>query len=115
MNSTGSPAIHVPIGSSIFDLEAPRAFDEADIGSPLKKQRASVTGLDDEAMKRRLGLGLSGVTGDILSQIDKPVVQVKEEEERSNDEESKWANLKEDPGYAELTDSKKNMFEDEEL
>lgn len=73
LNTTASPAIQFPPGSSgsIFDLETPRAFDETNIGSPLKKQRASVTGLDDEAMKRRLGLGLSGVTGtDILAQIE---------------------------------------------
>ncbi len=62
--------------ASIFELEAPRAFDEANIGSPLKKQRASVTGLDDEAIKRRLGLGLAGLTGDLLAQIDS--VQVNE-------------------------------------
>ncbi len=63
--------------ANIFELEAPRAFDEANIGSPLKKQRASITGLDDEGIKRRLGLGLAGLTGDLLAQIDP--VQVNEE------------------------------------
>lgn len=75
LNPGTNPAILPP--ASIFELEAPRAFEEANIGSPLKKQRASVTGLDDEAIKRRLGLGLAGLTGDLLAQIDP--VYVKEE------------------------------------
>jgi hypothetical protein len=36
----------------------------------MKKQRASLSGLDDEAMRQRLGLGLSGVTQDTLPPIE---------------------------------------------
>lgn len=107
LNSTASPSIFLP--NSIFDLEAPRAFDETSIGSPLKKQRASVTGLDDEAMKRRLGLGLSGVTGDMLAQIDP--VRVKEE---PGHDEDLLAKAKA-PDYDEPMTSKSKMSEDEEL
>lgn len=119
LNSTASPAILFPPGSSgsIFDLETPRAFDETNIGSPLKKQRASVAGLDDEAMKRRLGLGLSGVTGaDVLSQIDKEESSHREEETRLTDEvKEKAAAVDEDESM--MTNSSKNvkMSEDEEL
>ena len=30
------------------------------VGSPLKRQRASLPGLDDEAMRKRFGLGVLG-------------------------------------------------------
>lgn len=43
---------------------------ESVIGSPMKKQRASLSGLDDEGMRQRLGLGLSGVTPDTLPPIE---------------------------------------------
>lgn len=36
---------------------AKKADDEAIVGSPLKKARASLSGLDGEIMGRRLGLG----------------------------------------------------------
>lgn len=51
------------------------------IGSPLKKQRASVSGLDDEAMRSNLGLGLLSFNRDVLGAIEQdqknvgPVVQ----------------------------------------
>lgn len=50
------------------------------IGSPLKKQRASLSGLDDEATRQRLGLGLSGAMGDVLGRIEQGK-QVKTEEQ----------------------------------
>ena len=40
------------------------------IGSPLKKQRASFQELDDESLRRRLGLGLSGVKTDVMGSIE---------------------------------------------
>lgn len=40
------------------------------IGSPLKRQRASVSGLDEEAMKSKFGLGLLGASGDVLGAIE---------------------------------------------
>jgi len=39
------------------------------IGSPLKKQRASLPGLDDEIMRRRLGGGIGGGIGELLGSI----------------------------------------------
>ena len=36
----------------------------------MKRQRASLSGVDDEAMRQRLGLGLSGVTADALPPIE---------------------------------------------
>lgn len=40
------------------------------IGSPLKRQRASVSGLDEEAMRSKFGLGLLGAGGDVLGAIE---------------------------------------------
>lgn len=40
------------------------------IGSPLKKQRASMSGLDEETMRSKLGLGLLGANGDVLGAIE---------------------------------------------
>ena len=40
------------------------------IGSPLKRQRASVSGLDDEASRSKFGLGLLGASGDVLGAIE---------------------------------------------
>lgn len=36
------------------------------IGSPLKKQRASLSGLDDELTRRRLGGGTVGAISEVL-------------------------------------------------
>lgn len=40
------------------------------IGSPLKKQRASVSGLDEEAVRSKFGLGLLGANGDVFGGIE---------------------------------------------
>ena len=40
------------------------------IGSPLKRQRASVSGLDEEALRSKFGLGLLGASGDVLGAIE---------------------------------------------
>lgn len=40
------------------------------IGSPLKRQRASVSGLDEDAMRSKFGLGLLGASGDVLGAIE---------------------------------------------
>ena len=40
------------------------------IGSPLKRQRASVSGLSEESMRSKSGLGLLGVNGDVLGAIE---------------------------------------------
>jgi hypothetical protein len=46
--------------------------EDSFVGSPLKKQRASIPGLDDEMMRRRLGLGLGGTLGEILGSGSAP-------------------------------------------
>lgn len=43
-----------------FDAGTRKADDEAIVGSPMKKARASLSGLDGEIMGRRLGLGGPG-------------------------------------------------------
>ncbi|KAL9128378.1 MAG: hypothetical protein Q9217_002932 [Psora testacea] len=40
------------------------------VGSPLKKARSSLSGVDDEGMRKRFGLGLSGVKADVLGAIE---------------------------------------------
>lgn len=44
--------------------------DDAMIGSPLKKQRASLSGLDEESLRSKFGLGLLGTQGDVLERIE---------------------------------------------
>ncbi|KAL9099161.1 MAG: hypothetical protein Q9163_005297 [Psora crenata] len=50
------------------------AFDKGmateTIGSPLKKARSSLSGVDDKDMRKRFGLGLSGVKADVLGAIE---------------------------------------------
>ena len=40
------------------------------IGSPLKRQRASVSGLDEETLRSKFGLGLLGANGDVLGAME---------------------------------------------
>ena len=40
------------------------------IGSPLKRQRASVSGLEEETVRSKFGLGLSNINGDVLGAIE---------------------------------------------
>ena len=40
------------------------------IGSPLKRQRASVSGVNEETLRTTSGLGLLGVNGDVLGAIE---------------------------------------------
>jgi len=56
--------------NAAFERAAEALSDEAIVGSPLKKQRASLSGIDDEAMRKRLGLGVSGGIGDVLGRIN---------------------------------------------
>ena len=61
----------------------PQPSDEAVVGSPLKKARASVSGIDDDTLRRRIGLGESGLSVDIMGRIeqDKGIKKEKEDEE----------------------------------
>ena len=36
------------------------------VGSPLKKARASLPGVDEEYLRAKFGLGVSGARGDVL-------------------------------------------------
>lgn len=65
--STTPPSL---AGMTHLDTNLERASDETVVGSPLKKQRASLPGLDDDVVRRRLGSGLAGAIGEILGAID---------------------------------------------
>ena len=45
-------------------------LEDAIIGSPLKKQRASLSGADEESLRSKFGLGLVGAQGDVLGRIE---------------------------------------------
>lgn len=68
--SSNAPTPPTLFTSASQDLKAPKLLEEGIVGSPLKKQRASLSGLDDEAMRHRLGLGLSGMTNDVMGRIE---------------------------------------------
>lgn len=53
--------------STVFDAGALKASDDFMIGSPLKKQRASLSGIDEESLRAKFGLG---VQGDVLGRIE---------------------------------------------
>ncbi len=52
--------------------------DDGNIGSPMKRARASVSGVEDEATRQRLGLGLSA---DIMGRIEQDTTVKKEPNE----------------------------------
>lgn len=56
--------------STVYDGGSSKAPEDAMIGSPLKRQRGSVSGLDEEAMRSKFGLGLLGASGDVLGAIE---------------------------------------------
>ncbi|CAL8578145.1 hypothetical protein XPA_003947 [Xanthoria parietina] len=77
--ATTPPAL---LPNAKFDLGSSKAFDSGTVGSPLKRARASVSGLDEDAMRQRFGLGLSEtLTGNGGGQIDLAVPIKKEEED----------------------------------
>lgn len=61
-------------------------MEDSLIGSPLKKQRASLPGPDDESVRQRLGLGLGVTSGandsgvDVMGRIDREMVAEKPNE-----------------------------------
>ena len=71
--ATTPPASKPTFGAAVHGLT-----DDAMVGSPLKKQRASISGLEDEAMRRRLGM-LGSSLQDFLGDTDKEKIKVKEE------------------------------------
>lgn len=72
--------------NTAFDPVFNQVFDSGTIGSPLKRARASVSGVDDEALHQRLGLGLSGV---VESEVARPAEAAKSAKtsEEEDDEE----------------------------
>lgn len=56
--------------STTYEGGSTKAPDEAIIGSPLKKQRASLSGIDEESLRSKFGLGLLGGQGDVLGRIE---------------------------------------------
>ena len=41
------------------------------VGSPLKKARASLAGVDEESLRAKFGLRVSGARGDVLGAIER--------------------------------------------
>ncbi|KAL8849745.1 MAG: hypothetical protein Q9221_005289 [Calogaya cf. arnoldii] len=83
-NLEATPPILLP--NAKFDLGSSKTLDSGMVGSPLKRARASVSGLnlDEDAMRHRLGLELSETfTGNVEAQIEqaKPVKKEEEDEE----------------------------------
>ena len=68
LNVAQSPTALLP--STVYDGGSSKAPEDAMIGSPLKRQRASVSGLEEESTRTKLGLGLLGVNGDVLGAIE---------------------------------------------
>ncbi|KAL9044053.1 MAG: hypothetical protein Q9214_002783 [Letrouitia sp. 1 TL-2023] len=66
--ATTPPAL---LPSMAFDLGSSKALDSGPVGSPLKRARASLSGLDEETMGKRLGLGFSGTVADAIAQAAK--------------------------------------------
>ena len=58
--------------STAVDIKSTNTNDDSSfVGSPMKRQRASIPGFDDETLKRRLagGMGMPGAIGEILGSI----------------------------------------------
>ena len=78
-NGETTPTI---LTSAAYELKPPKAFDESILGSPLKKQRASLSGLEtDEISSKKLGLGLSGIMGDVTTGVHDDQTVKKEPED----------------------------------
>ncbi|KAI4109409.1 MAG: hypothetical protein L6R37_000566 [Teloschistes peruensis] len=70
--------------NTAFDPVFNKVFDSGTIGSPLKRARASVSGVDEEALHQRLGLGLSGM---VASEATGPVEHAKSAKSNEGEEE----------------------------
>lgn len=93
--STTPPAL---LTSAAYDKPPETDADDFVVGSPLKRQRASLPGLDDEVMRKRFGLGLAAGMAEGLGPGPGPVersereakgadVKVEEEEAEEAEEE----------------------------
>ena len=67
-----TPPILPGIMTAPIETKVPNISDESlFVGSPLKKHRASMAGIDDDTVTRRLGAGMAmpGALGEILGSI----------------------------------------------
>ncbi|KAL9027418.1 MAG: hypothetical protein Q9196_004049 [Gyalolechia fulgens] len=65
--------------STAFDFGSARDFDSGTVGSPLKRARASVSGQDEEATRKHLGLGLVGTGGGAVTAAAEETKPIKKE------------------------------------
>ncbi|KAL6718981.1 hypothetical protein ACLMJK_003216 [Lecanora helva] len=56
--------------NAAYDGGSTRTPEEGSIGSPLKKQRASLSGIDEQSLRSNFGLGLTGAQVDVLGRIE---------------------------------------------
>ena len=74
--TTGSTPPHlsndppVLLPNTAYDGGSARILEEGIIGSPLKKQRASLSGIEEQSLRSKFGLGLTGAQGDVLGRIE---------------------------------------------
>lgn len=66
MSTTPPNASGIPSGLAETKKSAVDSLDSAFVGSPLKKQRASVSGADEDGLLKRMGSGLTSNIGEVL-------------------------------------------------
>ena len=81
--SNGPPPL---LPSSKYDGGSAKTPDDAMIGSPLKKQRASLSGLEEDSLRSQFGLGLAGVHGNVLERIEQDKDSIAQEQVSSGKE-----------------------------
>ena len=64
-----------------FDPVFKQEFDSGTVGSPLKRARASLSGVDEGSLQQRLGLGLSGLVAADAAAPTEEKKGIKKEEE----------------------------------
>ncbi|KAJ9362348.1 hypothetical protein DTO027B9_25 [Paecilomyces variotii] len=66
VSTTPPNASGIPSGLAETKKQAVDSLDSAFVGSPLKKQRASVSGADEDGLLKRMGSGLTSNIGEVL-------------------------------------------------
>lgn len=66
-HNPNDPPVILP--SMAYDEGLGKILEDAMIGSPLKKQRGSVSGAEEESLRAKFGLGMTGPQGDVLGRI----------------------------------------------
>ncbi|KAJ9405656.1 hypothetical protein DTO045G8_6686 [Paecilomyces variotii] len=72
VSTTPPNASGIPSGLAETKKSAVDSLDSAFIGSPLKKQRASVSGADEDGLLKRMGSGLTSNIGEVLGSSKVP-------------------------------------------